>query len=447
MKRLGGLVAALRSGEGLKGQLLRGGISSIAIKTTSTGLSLLLAIILARLLGAEEFGVYSFVFAIVTILAIPAQMGLPNLVVRETAKAQANEDWPLLKGLWRWSTLTVLSMSVALMIVGAMAAWILAPYLPEHSQTVFYWGLALVPFVALGNLRGAALRGLRKVVQGQLPEFILRPTFLIALMLIAHFGCRSHSLTAFDALVLHTIASFFAFIVGAWLLLKAQPQQIRSVMASANHSSFWLWSTIPLAIIQAIYVVNQNIGIVVLGILQPPTEVALYRIAMQGSLVISISLSAAYLVANPYISRLYAKGNISGLRKLSIETANICFVISAIIMFFYVVFGRQIILNVFGRELRDSFFALLILSSGQIFNAYGALAGSILTMTNREREILIPAGLSVIVNIVMSFGLGSQFGLNGVACATMLTVIFWNMFLLYLVRLRFGFWATATFSR
>lgn len=97
MKAISDALAALKSGEGLKGQLMRGGVGSIAIKIASTGLNLVLAIVLARLLGAEGFGVYSFIFALVTILAIPAQMGLLNLVVRETAKAQVAERWDIIK--------------------------------------------------------------------------------------------------------------------------------------------------------------------------------------------------------------------------------------------------------------------------------------------------------------------------------------------------------------
>jgi hypothetical protein len=92
MKAIKDAIGAFRSGEGLKGQLLRGGVGSVAVKIGSTLLNVILAVVLARALGAEGFGVYSFVFALITILAIPAQMGLPNLVVRETAQAQGQAD-------------------------------------------------------------------------------------------------------------------------------------------------------------------------------------------------------------------------------------------------------------------------------------------------------------------------------------------------------------------
>src|SRR5690606_38031709 len=184
MKAFKALITAFYSGIGIEGQLLRGGVLSLVVKLMSTVMALVLAIVLARMLGAEGFGIYSFVFALISILAIPAQLGLPNLVVRETAKAQVTKRWDIIKGLWRWASLVALAMSAALMSLGVAAAWLLADeFSSVHLQTL-WWGLLLVPLVALGNLRGAALRGLRKVVQGQLPEFILRPLFLVILSLI-----------------------------------------------------------------------------------------------------------------------------------------------------------------------------------------------------------------------------------------------------------------------
>src|SRR5690554_7702772 len=86
-------------GNSLKSNLMRGGLASIAIKIFGLGLSLLTAIILARTLGPEQYGVYSYVLAIVSILAIPAMFGLPSWIVRETAKAEVKHEWGKMGGV------------------------------------------------------------------------------------------------------------------------------------------------------------------------------------------------------------------------------------------------------------------------------------------------------------------------------------------------------------
>ena len=125
--------------------MLRGGFWSLAIKLLSTAMALVLASVLARLSGPEGFGIYSFVLALVTILAIPAQLGLPNLMVRETAKAQAAERWDTMKGLWRWSNLLALAISMALIMLGGLAAWLLAEQQGAEQVATPWWGLLLIP--------------------------------------------------------------------------------------------------------------------------------------------------------------------------------------------------------------------------------------------------------------------------------------------------------------
>lgn len=410
-------LATFRSGEGLKGQLLRGGVGSIAIKIGATGLNVLLAIVLARTLGAEEFGVYSFIFALITIMAIPAQMGLPNLVVRETAKARAAGDWALMKGLWRWSTLMALMMSAALMAMGALAAWAFSNHLPEGGLTVFYWGLVLVPLVALGNLRGAALRGLRHVVRGQLPEFILRPAFLIALVLGAHFGLSAHALTASDAMMLHAVASLVAFGIGAWMLLRARPQQLSREPRSKTHPRMWVTSAVPMGMNEGIHAANANIGLIVLGLFATPEDVGLFRIAFLGAALVTVAHLALDTVVDPYISSMYAAGEKGKLQRLLTITARIDMAIALPLVFVLIVLGSWLLDVLFGADFVAAYPALIILTLGFFFNVAAGPAGQLLIMSGHERSVFSTVAISATTIMVLIFPFTSLWGMVGTATA------------------------------
>ncbi len=73
----------------------------IVLKVIFTVLSFLFAVVFARLLGAEGYGIYAY--ALFSLLALPAQAGMPNLIVRETAKGVAQNRPDLIKGVWNWS--------------------------------------------------------------------------------------------------------------------------------------------------------------------------------------------------------------------------------------------------------------------------------------------------------------------------------------------------------
>lgn len=444
MSRLSSAFAAFRSGQGLKGQLLRGGVGSVAIKLGSTVLNVVLAIVLARALGVEGFGIYSFVFALITIMAIPAQMGLPNLVVRETAKAQAVGDWALMKGLWRWSSLMALGMSAALMAIGGLAAWIFAANLPEGGAAVFYWGLVLVPLVALGNLRGAALRGLRRVVQGQLPEFILRPVFLVVLVLGLHFGLSARALTASDAMMLHALASLVAFSIGAWMLMRARPGEMAAEPHRTTHPWAWLRSALPLGIVAGVQVINQNVGLVVLGASSSSSsaEVGIYRVALQGASVVSLGLMAANLVVAPHIARLYQQGDMVRLQRLVKYTARVILSFSLPATLLFLVFGQALLLLLFGSEFAAAYIPLIILCAGQTVNSATATVAALLNMTGHERDVAFAVAFGAIVNLTAALIL-LPWGAPGVALAGALSLASWNLLLWRRARQRLGIESSA----
>lgn len=431
-------ISAFRTGKGLKGQLLRGGVGSVAVKIGSSLLNVLLAIVLARTLGVEGFGVYSFVFALITVIAIPAQMGLPNLVVRETAKAQAAGDWALMKGLWRWSTLMALMISAALMAIGALAAWVFAARLPEGGLTVFYWGLVLVPLLALGNLRGAALRGLRHVVQGQLPEFILRPAFLIALVLAAHFGLSARALTAPDAMMLHAVASLMAFMGGSWMLLRARPQELNVERNPTAYSSLWLKSAIPLGLIAGINIINQQVGILGLGMFRTAEDVAIYRVAMQGAAAVSIGLMAANTVVAPHIARIYTRGEKGRLQELAAHGARLATFVTLPLFILIIVLGDELIKLLFGASFSAASTPLAVLSAGQLVNALTMSVGVMLTMTGHERDTMKVNAASMFVNLTLVLLFVPHLGVTGAALASGIALTIQNVLLWKMVHVRIG---------
>ena len=139
--------------ENLTGTLLRGGVGSVVIRITNVFLGAILTVFLARLLGPTGYGTYIFIFSLVSIIAIPAQFGIPRLVVRETARAQVNDDWPLMRGMWRWATGMVLTFSLVLVGAGLIGALYLQDRFSDLQLNTFFIGL---PSSSINGTRSAA---------------------------------------------------------------------------------------------------------------------------------------------------------------------------------------------------------------------------------------------------------------------------------------------------
>ena len=83
--------------------LVKDGLGTLVVKLAYNALTFIIGVVLVRIIGIEQYGIYSYVIAIAYTLAVPAEFGLPNLIVRETAQGLAKAQNGIVQGIWRWS--------------------------------------------------------------------------------------------------------------------------------------------------------------------------------------------------------------------------------------------------------------------------------------------------------------------------------------------------------
>src|SRR5690554_144419 len=423
-------------GNSLKSNLMRGGLASIAIKIFGLGFSLLTAIILARALEPEQYGVYSYVLAIVSILAIPAMFGLPSLIVRETAKAEVKQEWGKMRGLWFWSNSITASLSIFIAIIAAFVLWFNRASFTEMQFLTFAWGIAFIPLSALAALRGASLRGLRKVIQGQLPEQVLKPAlFILMLAVVGLTGVAE--LTAESAMMFNALSAGVAFIFGAWLLYRVKPKQLNIAKKEFERKA-WLSSVVPLAMLSGLDILVTETDIVMLGIFRTAEEVGIYRVALQGALLTTIGITAANMVSAPYFSKFTFNSDKKNLENLAKQSARLAFFLALPTSLLFLIFGKELILLVFGPAYVSAYLPLLILAIGQTIHAAGGAGGLILNMNGYEKSTLLILALAACLNVILNFIMIPYWGISGAATATTIAIIFRKIIAWYMVYARLG---------
>lgn len=426
----------------MQATLLRNSAASLLIKLTSVLLGFVLAVLLARGLGPEQYGIYGFILTLVTMIAIPAQVGLPNLVVRETARAGGREDWALMRGIWRWSSRYVLTTSLLLLTVVAIALYFAGDLLTADRHRALVLALPLIPLIALGNIRGAALRGLRRVVLGLLPEKIIRTVLLIALI-GSLFLIGGNNFTASTALKLYVVSALVAFVVGAWLLWRARPHQLKKEANVKVTGPEWRRAVLPLALIGAAQLLNTNIDMLLLGVLRSDAEVGLYRVVVQLGQLVIFGLTAINMVLHPSIARLHQQGDLKGLQRVVTTSARMIFLIALPPAIVFIVFGEWVLTMAFGEEYAPAKTALAILVVGQLVNAGMGSVGALLNMTGHERDTMRAMLVAVVINIALNVALIPRFGIEGAAFSTSFSFVIWNVMLWRMVWKRLKIRSTA----
>jgi len=411
-------------------------LGSMGLKVASVGLTFLGTVLLARALGPADYGAYVYVFALVSFLSVPSKFGLPTMVVRETARGMAQKDYSRVQGVWRWSGRMTGTISIVLVtLTGIFILFFKEPFTGNRLET-FLWGLALVPLIALGDLRGAALRGLQRVFVGQLPEFLIRPG-IFAFLLAGSLWLGTKSLSAPTAIGLYVVASAIAFGTGVGLLRRATPTEIsRSSPHYENRS--WLISALPLAFVGGMQLVNQQASILLQGFYLSDAEIGIFRVAAQVSQLASFGLLVINLVIAPRFAILYTQNNISKLQRLVSRSSQVILAFSLVVTMGFVLLGKTFLRLVFGVPYVAAYVPLVILLGGQLVNSGVGSVGVLLNMTYNERETAKALTVSAILNIAFNLLLIPSFGIVGSAVATVISLTSWNILLWMAVRKHLG---------
>lgn len=404
---------------------MRGSIGGFAVRVTAILSGLGSAIVLARVLEPAGYGIYAYAYAIIALVMVPVQLGLPTLILRETARANATENWALLRGIWRWSSLAIAIGSI--IAVCGVAGWLLIfkdEMLPERYATLL-WGLPLIPLMALSAARASALSGLRLPVRSHFTDQVLRPVVLSVLLLGGlAFG------TIVDparAMMFHTIAATLAFAAGALLLTKARPAALQKAGPCEMKHKEWIRALIPLSALTAVQIINQSADLIMLGYYRSDAEVGIYRIAVSSATLAGIGLTAMSMVFSGHIADAIARDKTAALQNIVSAAALVCTLITLAILAGFALFGGPLLGFIFGPAYTNAYSILVILSVAQLVSSVFCMNGRILILGGYEHKALAIVSLSVAINIGFNALLIPSYGGNGAAIAMLASTTVWNV--------------------
>jgi len=412
-------------------EIARSGISSAAMKILSGFSTIAVSVVLARILGPDDYGIYALALAVASIVAIPVNSGLPTLVVRETATRQAQERWGGLRGLWIWSDCLAVLYGIVVLTIGTAILSIDYAHTADHQRTTLIWGLALVPLLGLGALRGAALRGLRHIGTAYLAIDVLRHGILLMLLagLIVWHHAVGPEVRSSTAMMSHVLAAATATLIASVLLFRRRPTPLNQKPRTHFETHTWLATLLPLAMLGGMQVINKNADIVMLSMFTTSADVGVYKVAAQAQALVAFMLGAANMVVAPYFARLYTRKDVARLQSLLTISARAVFAGSLPVVALFIFAGDTLLALTFGAEYTDAHLPLIILACAHLANTAFGSVGLLLNMTGYERETLSGVATAACMNILLNAMLVPRYGTIGAAIATALALALWNLLL------------------
>jgi O-antigen/teichoic acid export membrane protein len=417
-----------RSG-GADVRLALGGLAS---KFVYAPLTFAATALLTRFLDVDEFGAYSYLVSAVLLAALPAKVGLPNVLVRFLTEYRVAGDEAGAVGLLQWGRRWMVGLGLAGSLV--VAVWF-------ALDDALIWGLVpaliVVPFLADSAARSGALRGLGRPLLGLAPDQVVRP--LVHVLLVGG-ALLAATVLAWDVGVgeaawLYATSFLVAWAAGAYWLRRAT----RPLVAQPRiDRSAWVAAALPTTLMNGMNLVNQHSDIVVLRQFASAADVGLYKVALSSVVLVSFGLQALNAVLAPRYGEAYGAGDVEGLTRLARLALVGGLAVAAPIAAVCVLAPGPLLATLFGEAYRSAGAILAVLAFGQLANALGGPCGMLMNMSGNEaaaaRVVVVTSAANVVANIVVA----PHFGALGCAVATSVSFVIWNVWMYTMVRHRLG---------
>jgi O-antigen/teichoic acid export membrane protein len=414
---------------------------ALVIRLASAALAYVAQVVLARLMGQYEYGVFAYSWIWFLVFGSLATFGFGDSPLRYIAQLRERGEDAHLRGFIRFAGLVIAAGSV-LSGVLLIAVLPLIDHFIEHAYVLPMALMAIsIPFACMQGYLEAVGRSFNWTVPALLPVYIFRHGLLLGFMAAAvALGFAGTAANAFICLVLTMVVSI---AYQATTILYRLRREI-AAGPRAYRPREWMQGSMPFAVLYAAQHLSSFGDVLVLSFFVSPAEIAVYFAATRIIQVVNLVPFAATVGTAHLFSASHTRGDHHELQRLCSHVAAMTFVIAAaaVTIIFFV---GDFLLGMFGEGFEAAYTALDILALGVLARVAAGPAEDVLNMTGNGALSASTSLAMVAVNIVLAVALIIPFGIVGAATASATAFALRAVWLALAARRRLGV-STSVFS-
>ena len=403
-----------------RGRVQRDAVFAFLVRVASAGLLYLSQIVLARWLGAAEFGAYVLAWTWVLVLGGLSHLGLSMAMIRLLPEYAERKDDALLRGLLRGGRMLALGVGCIVALVGLAVLHLLGSRIDPQTAQAASLALACVPFYALTDLQDGIGRGRGWIGIALIPPYIVRPLVLLAGMILAHeIGLPMCAVTAAGAAIAATVA---AAVLQSWLLARRLADDVAPGPRIYDFRA-WLSISLPLLVIYGAELVMQNADVILLAVYRPPGEVGMYFAAAKTMALVMFVHYAVGSAAAHRFAALKARGDEAGLQRAVRDGVRWTFLPSLAAALVLLALGKPL-LWLFSPEFTAAYPVMAILVVGFLARAAVGPAEFLLNMLGQQSAVAKVTASAALLDVALNLALIPSYGIYGAAFANAGALVF-----------------------
>lgn len=407
---------------------------ALVIRLGSAGLAYVAQVVLARLMGQYEYGVFAYTWIWFLVFSAVATVGFGDSPIRYIAQLRERGEEAHLRGFIRFAAAVIAIASTAF---GALLIALL-PFADGMIEHAYLMPMALmavaIPFACLQSFLEGVGRSYNWTIPALLPVYILRHGLLLAFMVAAvALGFTANAVNGFICVVLTVVVSIV--YQAAAILVR-----LRRVLPPGPHAyraREWMRGSAPFAILYSAQHLASFSDVLVLSFFVSPAEIAIYFAATRVIQVVNLVPYAATVGTAHLLSASHTRGDHETLQRLcrQISATTLVIAIAAVAI---IIAAGDWLLGLFGQGFEAGYTPLAILAAGVIARVAAGPAEDVLNMTGNGGVSASTYLAVVAANVALAVALVIPFGLNGAAVASAVTLALRALWLARSARRRLG---------
>lgn len=395
----------------------KGGGITFAGKLFTFACRLVLTLVLARLMGATQYGLYNLALTALTAAAVLSSLGLDSAAVRFVALFAHRRDQA---GIWGTLQLSlgVTALVGSLLGIGLFAlAHPIALRIFNAPQLVPLLQVAspIVPFLGLSLVAAAATQGFKKMQYATLSIDVIQPLIRVVLVLVL----LVIGLSAVNAIVAYGIAIAISCLMLIYFLHQLFP--FRSLRDGRRDTGPIFGYSLTVFASDMMTTFRENIQTFLLGALNTITSVGIYAVVNQINLIGHMFHTAVTTATKPVLAELYDGGAYAEMGRLYQTTTKWSFTFNLPLFLVLVIFPAQV-LSIFGKSFVGGSTALILLALANMADVGTGTCGAVIDMSGYAKLKLFNSIVRVVLAIGLSILLIPSMGILGAAIATLVVV-------------------------
>lgn len=393
---------------------------TFAIRVGGAALAYLSQVVLARLLGAHDYGIFSVAWTVVIILGVMACGGFSASASKFIPQYNVAKDPGSLRGFIRTSRLSALITGSAFAALAIGVVMLLRPVIDPAYIAPLSVTLLALPFFAYAMAQDGIARSYDWPFLAMLPTYIWRPAaLLVILAVIIVFGMGASAMTAAYAAVISALV--IAIYQHAHLNVRLKP----SLPDAAKTADLKLWFlvSLPMLAVDGFLQLITSADVIMVSFFEDPDQVAIYFAASKTLALVHFVYFAVRAASAHRFSRYLHHNDMPGLRDYVRQAVHWTFWPSVLAGAGLLLIA-PLLLQLFGKEFGAGFPLIGLLMIGVLARASIGPADALLTMTGFQKSCATIYGATFVLNIGLNLIMIPWLGLAGAAVATSCAILF-----------------------